>query len=72
MMTGTDTVDPVKELAAMVQNMRDAQKEYFKTRSPESLNHCKTLERELDAKCKAILAPAKIETPTLFDMGGEG
>jgi hypothetical protein len=64
----------VKELAAMVQNMRSAQANYFKSRTPEALNHSKLLERELDAKCKAILAATagKPSTPTLFDTGGEG
>lgn len=36
------------EFAYLVKKMRDAQKEYFKTRSSDSLHHSKDLEKQVD------------------------
>lgn len=38
------------EFVDKVRTMRDAQKEYFKTRSRSVLEKCKQLEREVDAE----------------------
>ena len=40
------------QFVAKVSEMRNAQKSYFRTRSPEFLNRSKSLEREVD-KCIA-------------------
>lgn len=37
----------------LVEQMRDAQKEYFRTRSKDALEHSKQLERSVDAKIRA-------------------
>ena len=51
------------ELAQLVKEMREAQKLYFRDRSPQLLDHSKRLERELDLTCKVILDRQKV----LFD-----
>lgn len=51
-----------RELAALVADMRNAQKEYFRTRSPAALDNSKSLERQVDKACKDVLAQ-----PGLFD-----
>ena len=43
-----------KELFDKVSELREAQKEYFKTRSSAALNRSKTLERELDAESARV------------------
>lgn len=48
----------VRELAELVRAMREAQRTYFKTRTPESLKASMTLERELDAATAEILRPS--------------
>lgn len=45
----------IKELATLVYNMRQAQREYFKTRGNDPLIESKRLEREVDAALKEIL-----------------
>lgn len=52
------------DLAYLVKRMRDAQKNYFRTRAPEVLGESKKLEREVDAAVKGVLEPP---APTLFD-----
>ena len=50
--------------------MRDAQKEYFKTRTATALNKSKALEREVDeeiSRVRAVLEARKPKQPELFD-----
>ncbi len=49
------------ELARLVAEMRSAQKEYFRTKSPTALDRSKQLERAVDQACKQILSQ-----PSLF------
>lgn len=44
-----------KELAAIVQIMRTAQRNYFRTRNTDVLEDCKTYERQVDLAVAAIL-----------------
>lgn len=55
-----------QDLAQAVLAMFELQREYFKTRNPEQLNQCRTVETALKRRCKAILAPVKKDVPTLF------
>ena len=43
-----------KEFFDKVAEMRSAQKEYFRTRSPQVLSESKRLEREIDAEIKRV------------------
>ena len=43
-----------KEFFDKVAEMRSAQKEYFRTRSPKALSESKRLEREIDAEIKRV------------------
>ena len=43
------------ELAELVAEMRHAQTNYFRTRSPTALEESKRLERKVDEACQAIL-----------------
>lgn len=43
------------ELARKVREMRDAQKTYFRDRTPATLGPAKEQERQVDALCKEIL-----------------
>ena len=49
----------------LVRRMRDAQREYFKTRSHSSLERAKALEREVDKELRND-ATAETQQPTLF------
>lgn len=42
-----------------VAEMRNAQREYFKTRTPEWLNRSKKLEKEVDALIASLTTPQK-------------
>lgn len=44
----------MEEFINLVEEMRSAQKEYFRTRSTTSLNRSKQLEREVDTKIKEL------------------
>lgn len=44
----------MEEFITLVEEMRSAQKEYFRTRSATSLNRSKQLEREVDTKIKEL------------------
>lgn len=44
----------MKEFIELVREMRNAQKEYFRTRSKDWLNRSKELEREVDAQLQSI------------------
>ena len=46
----------VKQLAELVQKMRDAQKAYFKAHMQSALSQAKTLERRVDHVVAGILA----------------
>lgn len=48
----------------LVSEMRKAQKEYFKTRSPESLTRSKDLERQVDKEIQR--ANEILQNPKLF------
>ena len=45
------------EFVALVREMRQAQKEYFKTRDRDVLNRSKSLERQVDKAIEAMNAP---------------
>jgi hypothetical protein len=53
-----------KELAELVVKVRAVQQSYFRTRSPETLEESRRLERLLDKAAEEILKPP---APTLFD-----
>ena len=44
----------MEEFAALVQEMRNAQREYFRTRSPTALEAAKRLEKRVDQALKEI------------------
>lgn len=54
------------EFYDLVKRMRETQKDYFRSRSPDVLQQSKALEREVDDAVEAYYAP-----PGLFDAGGE-
>ena len=58
-----DNADKVTELLALALKMREAQKQYFKTRSGDWLAQSKALEREFDKAADAYFNPP---TPNLF------
>ncbi len=62
-----------KEFFDKVSELREAQKEYFKTRNSAALNRSKALEREIDAeivRVNAILS--KRPQPVQGNLFGEG
>ena len=52
----------VEQLASLVQEMRNAQREYFRTRSGPALEKSKRLEKQVDDALGAVL-----RQPGLFD-----
>lgn len=54
----------LQELAKLASSVRDAQRRYFRDRSPQNLNMSKDWERRLDAAVQEILEP---QNPGLFD-----
>lgn len=56
----------VRELAQLVVDARNAQREYFRTKSSTALEKSKGLEKRLDAACRDVLAQ-----PGLFDAKGD-
>lgn len=54
------------ELALLVQKMRAAQREYFRSRNPNLVPGCKKLESEVDRAVEEALG-----APSLFDPKGE-
>jgi hypothetical protein len=50
-----------KELAALVNEMRQAQREYFRTRSPAAMDRARQLETRVDRAVREIL-----DQPSLF------
>ncbi len=57
----------LNDFEQLVLNMRQAQREYFHTRSPEGLNRAKQLERQVD---NLLTAKQNQDKPdqTLFDL----
>ena len=53
----------LRELAELVRQMRDAQRQYFSERSPQVLSKAKELERRVDSEVKYIMDGQK----KLFD-----
>jgi phosphate uptake regulator len=49
----------IKELAQLVKQMREAQRQYFKERSPQWLSTAKELERRVDKEVMQILDSQK-------------
>lgn len=56
---------PDNQFRDLVRRMREAQREYFRTRSHFVLQRCKELEKGVDAELKTDERP-KPEIPTLF------
>lgn len=56
-----------RELALLVQRVRQAQRDYFRSKSPAALELSKRLERELDEAAERV-----IEGPGLFTDEQEG
>ncbi|MBR8712306.1 hypothetical protein [Porphyromonas levii] len=58
-----------KQFYSKVVMMRNAQKLYFKTRSPRALNDSKELEKEIDAEIERVkkIEAEKYKPKSLFD-----
>lgn len=58
-----------KEFFNLVMRMREAQKEYFKTRSSLDLRQAKNIEKEIDAEIERVNALAPCDDPqtAMFD-----
>lgn len=54
----------LQELAKQIKAMRDAQRKYFRDRSPQNLNASKDLERRLDQDVADVLDE---KGPSLYD-----
>lgn len=54
----------IKEYAALVERMRNAQSEYFRTRAQVAMTVSKKLEKEVDEATEAILGPDRIINQT--------
>lgn len=54
----------IKEYAELVERMRKAQNQYFKTRSSIDINISKKLEKEVDEATESILGPDRIKNQT--------
>lgn len=50
----------IKELIELIARMRSEQKEYFTSRSRETLQRCKALERQVDEVVKRLSNEEKI------------
>jgi hypothetical protein len=59
-------MDPI-EVIKLGMRMRQAQREYFRTRSGAAMQDAKALEKRFDVACRELL-----EQPTLFnDLAGD-
>jgi hypothetical protein len=56
----------IVKFATSVQQMRNAQKEYFRTRSGIALTDSKKLEKEVDDIVKTIITPAPSNQQSLL------
>ena len=62
-----------KEFFDKVSELREAQKEYFKTRSNAALNRSKALEKEIDAEISRVNAVmSKRPHPVQGNLFGKG
>ena len=61
-----------KDLAAKVKEMRDTQKEFFKTKQFPALDKARRLEREVDGMIDTVLAYGQPVTGNLFEANGNG
>jgi hypothetical protein len=59
-------MENIKDLAKLVKETRDAQKEYFKSRSLDCLNKSKALEKKLDETVAEIINPTIKNQTSLF------
>ena len=62
------------DLAQLVELMRDAQEEYFKTRSQNALQNAKDLEKRVDQTVEKMLHPEKArgeDIPGQTDLFGD-
>ena len=57
-----------KDFFLLVSEMRQAQKTYFKTRSPGSLNESKQLERRVDAEIERV---SRLTTEPQFNFNDD-
>ena len=57
-------MENLKEYAALVERMRTAQNEYFRTRAKLALNVSKKREKEVDEATDLILGPDSIKNQT--------
>lgn len=55
------------EFEGLVRDMRDAQKSYFRSRSPEVLERAKVTERAVDEELKRRAETRKPRAKSLFD-----
>lgn len=53
----------IRQFASLVAEMRNAQREFYRTRSATSLEIAKRLERRVDETLRDLISPQ----PTLFD-----
>ena len=58
----------LKQFALEVQKMRNAQKNYFRTRTYAALNESKRLESQIDKTVQEILENPENKEPSLFDI----
>lgn len=63
-MSQTTNADQLTELVSLALKMREAQKEYFKTRRSDALADSKRLEREFDKAADEFFNPPQ---PNLFN-----
>jgi hypothetical protein len=54
----------IEEYAALVERMRTAQNEYFRTRAQTAMNVSVKLERQVDEATETILGPNRIKNQT--------
>jgi hypothetical protein len=54
----------IKEYAALVERMRTAQNEYFRTRAGSILAVSKSIEKKVDEATESILGPDRIKNQT--------
>jgi len=50
-----DAMEKLRSFATLVADMRHVQRDYFRLRSPSTLDRAKQLERRVDKACKAVL-----------------
>ncbi len=60
--------EKLKSIIALAVEMREAQKEYFKTRDIGVLKLSKALERRFDNEAQKLQSPSESPEPNLFDQ----